>query len=139
MAKEHGFKFDTAQMPLNVMDAHFRSFARKVVPVLVKEGVGVLGMKSMADGAILLSKTATPVECLRYALTLPTSVVITGIESADRLKQALDVVKDFKPLTEDEVAALLEKTKKAAAKGEYEKFKTGVQFDSTAKHPEYLG
>ncbi|MDB5306976.1 MAG: aldo/keto reductase [Gemmataceae bacterium] len=139
VARDHGFHFDTAQMPLNVMDAHFRSFARKVLPVLVKEGVGVLGMKSMGDGNILKSETVTPAECLRYALTLSTSVVITGIESTDRLKQALEVVKDFKPLTEEQVAAILDKTKKAAGKGEYERFKTGVQFDSTATHPEWLG
>lgn len=139
VAREHGFHFDTVQMPLNVMDAHFRSFARKVLPVLLKEGVGVLGMKSMGDGGILKSQTVTPVECLQYALTLPTSVVITGIEKAERLKQALDVVKDFRPLTEGQVAAILDKTKQAAAQGEYEGFKTGVQFDSTAKHPEWLG
>ncbi len=107
VAREYGFRFDTAQMPLNVMDAHFRSFARTVVPILVKEGIGVLGMKSMGDGAILESKTVTVVECLRYALTLPTAVVITGIESTERLRQALDVVKDFKPLTPGQVSTLL--------------------------------
>lgn len=139
VAKEHGFKFDAVQMPLNVMDAHFRSFARKVVPVLVKDGTGLLGMKSMADGGILESKTVTAVECLRYALSLPTSVVITGIEMPERLQQALHVVKNFKPMTKEEVAAVLAKTKEAAARGEYERFKTSVRFDSTAKHPEWLG
>jgi predicted aldo/keto reductase-like oxidoreductase len=139
VAKAHGFHFDTAQMPLNVMDAHFRSFARQVVPELVKGGVGVLGMKSMADGSILESNTVTAVECLKYALTLPTSVVITGIETPERLKQALGVVKGFKPLAPEEVDAILAKTARAAATGNYEKFKTGVQFDGTAKHPEWLG
>jgi predicted aldo/keto reductase-like oxidoreductase len=139
VARGHGFQFDTAQMPLNVMDAHFRSFARTVVPVLIKDGIGVLGMKSMGDGGILESKTATAVECLQFALTLPTSVVITGMETAERLRQALEVVKNFKPLTVEQVAALLEKTRSAASKGAFEKFKTGVQFDGTAKHPEWLG
>jgi aryl-alcohol dehydrogenase-like predicted oxidoreductase len=139
VAKEHGFRFDTVQMPLNLFDAHFRSFARNVVPVLVKEQIGVLGMKPMASGEILEAKVVTAVECLNYALTLPTSVVITGIETMDRLKQALDVAKNFKPLTEDQVGALLKRTEQAAAKGKFEKFKTGVQFDTTAKHPEYLG
>jgi len=139
VAKAHDFHFDTAQMPLNVMDAHFRSFARKAVPVLIKEGVAVLGMKSMADGAILKSNTVTAVECLQYALTLPASVVITGIESTERLKQALDVAKSFQPLSREQVQALLEKTKTAAATGQYEGFKTGVKFDGTAKHPEWLG
>lgn len=139
LAKEHGVRFDAVQLPLNVLDAHFRSFARQVLPVLVKEQIGVLGMKPMASGAILTAKAATAEECLRYALSLPASVVITGMESMDRLTQALAVVKDFKPLAEAEVTALLAKTAKAAARGEHEGFKTGVQFDATAKHPEWLG
>src|SRR3954470_1689943 len=68
VAREHGFKFDAAQMPLNVMDAHYRSFAQLVVPELVEQNVGVLGMKSLANGIILKSNTVTPVECLHYAL-----------------------------------------------------------------------
>ena len=139
VAKENGFRFDAVQLPLNVFDAHFRSFARGVLPVLVKEQIGVLGMKPMASGAILETKAATAVECLQYALTLPTSVVITGIEAMDRLKQALDVVKNFKPLTEEQVAALLKRTEQAAAKGKHEQFKTGTRFDGTAQHPEWLG
>lgn len=139
VAKENGFRFDTVQMPLNVFDAHFRSFARNVVPLLVKDQIGVLGMKPMGSGDILKANVVTAVECLHYALTLPTSVVITGIETMDRLKQALDVAKNFKPLTEEQVNALLKKTAEAAAKGKYERFKTAVEYDSTAKHPEYLG
>lgn len=139
VARENGFRFDTVQMPLNVLDAHFRSFARHVLPALVKEQIGVLGMKPMASGAILQSRAATAVECLNYALTLPTSVVITGMETMDRLKQALEVVKNFKPLPENQVAALLGRTKEAAAKGKNERFKTGTEFDGTAKHPEWMG
>ncbi|VTR94164.1 aldo keto reductase : Aldo/keto reductase OS=Nostoc sp. PCC 7107 GN=Nos7107_1307 PE=4 SV=1: Aldo_ket_red [Gemmata massiliana] len=139
VAKEHGFKFDTAQMPLNVLDAHFRSFEKQVVPVLLKEGVGVLGMKALGDGLVLKSKTATPVECLQYALSLPTSVVITGIDSMAILKQALDVAKTFKPLTKKETTDLLAKTKQAAMKGEFERFKTTNAFDGTAKNPSWLG
>ena len=138
VANEHGFRFDAVQLPLNPFDAHFRSFARTVLPDLVADRVGVLGMKPFASGAILETKTATAVECLNYALTLPTAVVITGIESMDRLKQALDVAKDFKPLSVDAVDALLAKTA-AAARGKYEQFKTGVKFDGTATHPEWLG
>ena len=139
VAAAHGFRFDTVQMPLNVMDAHFRSFARGVLPRLVSENIGVLGMKALGDGAILQSNTVTAVECLQYALTLPTSVVVTGMESMDRLKQALEVVKNFKPLPEPAVAALLDKTKAAALTGKFERFKTGVSFDGTATHPEWLG
>jgi aryl-alcohol dehydrogenase-like predicted oxidoreductase len=139
VAAEHKFHFDTAQMPLNVMDAHFRSFGHKVVPVLVKEGIGVLGMKSMGDGSILQSKTVEPVECLHYAMTLPTSTVITGIDSLEILKQDLEAVKTFKPLTEKEMAALLAKTAKAASEGKFERFKTTNGFDGTAKNPQWLG
>jgi predicted aldo/keto reductase-like oxidoreductase len=139
VAKEHGFKFDTAQLPLNVLDAHFRSFGKNVVPVLIREGIGVLGMKSMGDGLVLKSGVATPVECLRYAMTLPTSVVITGIDSLDVLRQDLEVVRTFQPLTEKETADLLARTAKAAARGEFERFKTTNGFDSTATHPAWLG
>ncbi|HVW01534.1 MAG TPA: aldo/keto reductase, partial [Planctomycetaceae bacterium] len=73
VAGEHGFYFDTVQMPLNVLDAHFRSFARHVLPELIRQGIGVLGMKSLGNGQILKSGCATPVECLHYAMSLPTS------------------------------------------------------------------
>ena len=139
VAALHKFHFDTVQMPLNVMDAHFRSFGQKVLPVLVRNGIGVLGMKPMGDGVILKSKTVTPVECLHYAMTLPTSTVITGIDSLEILKQDLAVVKTFKPLTEEQTDALLKKTAEAAAEGRYERFKTTNGFDGTAQHPEWLG
>jgi aryl-alcohol dehydrogenase-like predicted oxidoreductase len=139
VAAKHGFHLDTAQMPLNVMDAHFRSFAHKVVPVLLKEKIAVLGMKSMADGAILKSKTVTAIECLHYAMTLPTSTVITGIDSLKILKQALEAVRTFRPLTQKQLAALLAKTARAAPEGKYERFKTTNGFDGTARHPEWLG
>ena len=139
VAADRGFKFDTVQMPLNVMDAHFRSFEKLVLPKLVEQGIGVLGMKSMADGIILKSKTVQPIECLHYALNLPTSVVITGIDSMRILEQAFEAARTFRPLSRDQVAALLAKTAQAAAKGEYELFKTSDHFDSTAHHPEWLG
>lgn len=134
-AREHKFRFDTVQMPLNVMDAHFRSFGANVLPVLVKENIGVLGMKSMGSGVLLKSKVVTPIECLHYALSLPTSVVITGIDSMEILEQAFEAVRTFKPLTRQQVASLLAKTARAAAKGEYELFKTSTHFDSTVQKP----
>jgi predicted aldo/keto reductase-like oxidoreductase len=139
VAKENGFSFDTVQMPLNVMDAHYRSFEKLVLPELVKRNIGVLGMKSMANGIILKSGTVTPVECLHYALSLPTSVVITGCDSMEVLDQALDAVRTFHPLTVPQREALLSRTRAAAAHGEYEPFKTSSIFDSTATHPEWLG
>lgn len=139
IATEHKFRFDAVQMPLNVMDAHFRSFEHKVLPVLVKEGIGVLGMKSMADGLILKSKTASPVECLHYALNLPTSVVITGLDSMKLLDQAVEAARTFKPLSEEMVAELLARTSEAAAQGKFELFKTDTRFDGTAHNPQWLG
>jgi aryl-alcohol dehydrogenase-like predicted oxidoreductase len=138
-AKEHNFHFDTVQMPLSLMDAQFRSFGKKVLPVLVAEGIGVLGMKSMGDGMLLKSNTVSPVDYLRYALSLPTSVVITGIDSMAILDQALEVARDFRQLTESETAVLLAKTAAAAANGAFELFKTTPHFDSTVSHPQWLG
>ena len=139
VAKENGFSFDTVQMPLNVMDAHYRSFEKLVLPELVKQNIGVLGMKSMANGIILKSGTVTHVECLHYALNLPTSVVITGCDSMEVLDQALDAVHTFRALSVPQREALLAKTRAVAARGEFEPFKTSSIFDSTATHPEWLG
>lgn len=139
VAAENKFCFDTLQMPLNVMDAHFRSFKRQVLPVLVKDEIGVLGMKSMGDPYILKSNTVKPIECLHYTMNLPTSTVITGIDSMPILEQAFEAVRTFKPMSQAQVAALLKRTATAAAKGQYELFKTSNQFDSTAKNPQWLG
>jgi hypothetical protein len=92
---KHGFSFDTAQTPLNVMDAHFRSFGKEVVPVLVKKQMGVLGMKPIGSGNILKAKVVTPLECLQYALSLPTSLVITGVDSMAILDQAFEAAKTY--------------------------------------------
>jgi aryl-alcohol dehydrogenase-like predicted oxidoreductase len=139
VAAENGFHFDAAQMPLSVMDAHYRSFEKLVVPELVKQKIGVLGMKSMANGIALKSKTATPIECLHYALTLPTSVVITGIDSMEILDQAFEAVSTFHQLGKQEIDVLLARTAKAAATGRYEPFKTTSIFDGTAQNPQWLG
>ena len=138
-AKAHKFRFDAVQMPLNVMDAHFNSFEKKVLPVLVKEQIGVLGMKPLGDKQILESKTAEPIDCLHYALNLPTSVVITGCDSLPILEQALKAARTFKPLSQTEVSALLSKTTQAAQKGEWEKYKTSTNFDGTTQNPQWLG
>lgn len=139
VAAEHGFKFDTAQMPLNVMDAHYRSFAKLVVPELVKQNIGILGMKSLANGILLRSNTVTPIECLHYALNLPTSVVITGIDSMEILDQAFEAARTFQPMNEQQERLLLAKTAEAASRGEFEPFKTSSIFDSTAQNPNWLG
>jgi aryl-alcohol dehydrogenase-like predicted oxidoreductase len=139
IASEHQFHFDAVQMPLNVMDAHFRSFERQVLPELVKDGIGVLGMKPIGSGVILKSNTVKPIECLHYALNLPTSVVITGIDRMEYLQQAFEAARTFRPMPKESVAALLGRTAQAAASGKFELFKTDVRFDATARHPDWLG
>jgi aryl-alcohol dehydrogenase-like predicted oxidoreductase len=139
VAGEHGFTFDAVQMPLSVMDAHYRSFERLVLPELVRQNIGVLAMKSMGNGIFLRSRTVTPAECLRYALNLPVSVVLTGIDGMEVLEQAVEVARTFRPMGQAEVDALLAKTAGAGAHGEFEPFKTSSLFDSTAEHPEWLG
>jgi aryl-alcohol dehydrogenase-like predicted oxidoreductase len=139
VADENGFNFDTVQMPLNVMDAHYRSFQQLVLPELVERQIGVLGMKPIANGLILKSGTVTATECLHYALNLPTSVVITGCDSMEILDQALEAARTFRPMSQEEVRALLARTAKAASKGEFELFKTTSIFDSTTYHPDWLG
>ena len=93
----------------------------------------------MGDPYILKSNTVKPIECLHYAMNLPSSTVITGFENMQILDQALEAVRTFKPMSQEQVQALLNKTRTAAAKGQYELFKTTSQFDSTAKNPEWLG
>jgi len=139
VARERGFTIDTVQMPVNVMDAHYRSFSKLVIPELVRQNIGVLAMKTMANGIILRSGAVTALECLHYALNLPTSVVITGIDSMERLEQAFEAVRTFHPMSQAEVDALLAKTAAAASLGEFEPFKTSSIFDATAVHPEWLG
>ncbi len=135
----HGFTFDTVQMPLNVMDAHFRSFAHQVVPVLVEHKIGVLGMKPLGSGIIMDSKTVTAIEALHYAMNLPTSVVINGCDSIERVDQALEAARTFRPMSKEEVAAILAKTAQAAANGRFEPFKTTTGFDGTVHNPQWLG
>ena len=138
-AQKHGFHFDTVQMPINVMDAHFRSFTKEVMPVAIQQGIGVLAMKTFGDHYILDSKTVDPVEALQYGLSQPVSVVITGIDSMPILDQAMAAVKNFKPMTEPQMAALLARTEVAASDGKYELFKTSSHFDGTAQNPKWLG
>jgi len=138
-ARKHGFTFDAVQMPLNVMDAHFNSFEKRVLPVLLKNDIGVLGMKPMGDHVILESKTATPVECLHYAMNLPTSVVITGCDSLPILQQALQAARSFQPMNSSQVSVLLVKTAKAAEAGQFELYKTSHRFDGTYANPQWLG
>jgi predicted aldo/keto reductase-like oxidoreductase len=138
-ARARGFRFDAVQLPLNVMDAHYDSFEQQVVPVLVEQEIGVLGMKPLGDPFVLVSGTVTAVECLHYAMHLPTSVVITGCDSLPVLEQALHAAQSFRPLDPAAVAALLQRTAHAARDGKYELYKTTHHFDGTYQNPHWLG
>lgn len=138
-AKKHGVKFDAQQMPLNVMDHHFKSFERDVLPRCKADGVGVLGMKPLGSGDILKAKVATAEECLRYAMSLPVDTTITGCDSEPVLDQALRVAMGFQPMPDSERTALLARSLEAAQRGEFEAFKTTTRFDGTVQNPEWLG
>lgn len=139
VAAARKFHFDAVQMPLNVMDAHWHSFEKKVVPAAVEQGIAILGMKPMGAGLVLQSKTVTAMDCLHYAMNLPTSVVITGCESMKDLEQAVEAAKTFRPLSAEQVAALLAKTETVARNGTFEWYKTTTQFDGTVQNPQWLG
>ncbi|WP_245632644.1 aldo/keto reductase [Edaphobacter aggregans] len=139
VAKKHNFHLDTVQMPINVMDAHFRSFAKEVMPVALQQGTAILAMKTFGDHFILDSKTVEPIEALHYGLTQPVSVVITGIDSPTILQQALTAARTFKPLSDTQVTALLARTRDAASEGRFELFKTSNRYDGTAANPKWLG
>ena len=142
VARENDFHFDTVQMPINVMDAHFRSFSAQVLPVLVREKIGPLAMKTFGDHFVLdAAKKAgvDPIDMLHFSMSLPVSVVITGIDKQEVLDQAIQAAKTYKPFDKGAVAALLGKTRLAANKGESELYKTSWHFDSTAQNPDWLG
>lgn len=139
VADLHDFQFEAVQLPLNVMDAHYDSFEKLVLPELVKRGIGVLGMKPLGSGEILKAKVVSAPACLHYAMNLPTSVVITGCEKMADLEQALLAARSFKPMSENEIAALLAQTAQVADNGRYELYKTSRKFDGTHKNPGWLG
>jgi aryl-alcohol dehydrogenase-like predicted oxidoreductase len=139
VAKRNGFKFDTVQMPLNLMDVHFDSFQKEVLPLLVADGIGVLGMKPICAGKLMESKTVSAIDCLHYALSLKTDVVITGCDSMEILDQALEAVRSFKQLSPEQMRQLEAKTVAVAESGDFEEYKTTHEHDSTTMHPHWLG
>jgi len=139
VAQSKGIRFDAVQMPINIMDAQFRSFQAGLLPRLVEQEIGVLGMKSLGDGVILESNLVKPIECLHYAMTLPVSALITGIDSMAILEQALEAARTFTPLTEEQISDILSRTREASESGRYELFKTSATFDATARNPNWLG
>ena len=127
---EHDFPFDTVQMPLNCFDASFRSFEKRVLPEATKRGIAVLGMKSLGGGGEMVTSGAiTPEEGLRYAMSLPASTTISGIESMSVLEQNLEIARNFHPMSEEEMETLRRRCRGMASDGRYEKFKTTKFYD----------
>ncbi len=126
-------EWDTAQMPINVLDAHYRSFQRGVVPVCLKKNVGVIGMKSLAGGSprgrIPSMGQATAQECIRYALSLPVASLVVGIQTMEDLKQDVAIARNFQPMPDGEKERLLARVKEQAGDGRHELFKSTQTFD----------
>ncbi len=139
VADQHNFHFDSVQMPLNVMDAHYDSFEQGVLPIANARGTAVFGMKAFGDAFIVKSGVATPAELLHYPMSLPITLQVCGIDKAEVLQQALNAVRSFMPLTPDQRAAILAKTAAVAADGKTERYKTSHHFDGTIKNPQWLG
>jgi predicted aldo/keto reductase-like oxidoreductase len=139
VARRQGFRFDSVQMPINVLDVHYRSFERDVVPVALQDGTAVLGMKPMGAGLILEAGAASAEECLRYAMGVPgVAVTITGCDSQGVLEQALSIASNFQPMSAKDRESLLLRTADAAEGGQWEKFKTTHQFDGTVQNVRWL-
>jgi aryl-alcohol dehydrogenase-like predicted oxidoreductase len=136
--RKHNYPLAAAQMPVNLLDAHYKSFTHQVLPVLARHGIAPLAMKTLAAGGIVKNKFATATECLHYAMTLPTTTVITGMDSAAILDQGINAARTFKPLSKDQIVALLDRTRPMSADGKYEAFKTTANFDGTVKNPDWL-
>ena len=138
-AAKHGFHFDTVQMPVNALDHHFDSFGQKVIPVAQKHDIAVLGMKPLSNAAILKTNAITAPEALRYAMSVPVTLTITGCESIANLNQALDVARNFKPLDVEQKIALLQKTRPFADGAKFEDYKSLQIYDGTFHNPQWLG
>lgn len=139
---EKPFAWDTAQMPINVADAHYRSFQNDVVPVCLKKKVAVIGMKALGGGgrggSVFTSRTdLTPAECYRYALSQPVASQVVGLTSLDQLKQAVAVARDFEPMGEPEKQALLDRVAPEAGDGRHEMFKSTQAFDGAVHRAQH--
>lgn len=123
------FEWDTVQMPINILDAHYSSFQKEVVPECNRREIGVIGMKGLAGGAIPKEVGIRAEDCRRYALSLPISSLVCGIASRDDLRQDLGVARGFQPMTEQELGDLLARSREPGSQGEFERFKTTRNYD----------
>jgi aryl-alcohol dehydrogenase-like predicted oxidoreductase len=139
LADRQGFAFDTVQMPVNVFDAHYKSFAAAVIPVAQAHDMGILAMKTFGDANLLETKLVEPIDMLHYSMNLPVTTVITGIDKPEILDQAIEAATSFTSLSDEKVAAILATTRDAAHDGSLERYKTSRFFDSTEQNPSWLG
>lgn len=131
LADEHGVKFDTVQMPLNPFDASYRSFQQHVLPEALRRGMGAIGMKSLGgNGEPIQQGAITVTEALRYAMSLPVSVTVSGIDSLQVLRQNLTIARDFKPMTPQEMLDLANRCTAIAADGHLELYKSTKKYDA---------
>jgi aryl-alcohol dehydrogenase-like predicted oxidoreductase len=135
---EQDFEWDAVQMPLNVLDAHYKSFEKKVLPVLFNREIGIIGMKPFAAGMLFETNTVSAMEALHYAMNLPADVVVTGMQSKADLERAIEAAESFARLSDSEVESMLERTAAKAGNGKFEVYKTTEWLDSTSAHPEWL-
>jgi predicted aldo/keto reductase-like oxidoreductase len=131
------FEWDTSQMPINVMDAHYRSFQKQVVPVFLKRNMGIIGMKGLGGGRILGVEGLTAEECLRYCLSLPITTQVLGMTSIEQLKQNIAVARGFKPMSAEERTRLLDRVKEVASDGRTELFKSTQRFDNNGHRKQH--
>ncbi len=126
---DRDYEWDAVQMPLNVMDAHFKSFQKNILPILLERNIGVIAMKSLACGFIQRANVVQPAEAINYVLNLPIDTLVSGMRDMDILETNVALARNFKPMSDEEQKVLLAKTKEAASEGEYEPFKTTRDFD----------
>jgi len=124
-----GFDWDTVQMPVNVLDAHFKSFQKNVLPVLVERNIGAIAMKTLADGHLLKAGVVTPQEALTYVWSQPVSTIVSGMDSLELVRNQARLASNFVPLSAEEQEKLLQRTAKAAKGGAFEPFKTSNRYD----------
>jgi len=132
---EGGFPFDTVQMPMSILDYHYRSFQGTILPKALERGMGVLAMKTLGGGpgAIPKSGAASVEECLRYAMSLPVSTVVSGMKTMEELRQNIGAAKSFTPMSETEISALRERTQPFGNDGRFEDYKTVWHVDIQEK------
>ena len=124
-----GFPFDAVQMPLNLLDAHYKSFEQEILPICQEQGIAVIGMKSFSSGDIFeLAATVTPAEALGYAMSLPVATVVSGMDSLEVMRQNLEIARGFEPFSAEQRTELLARTQPHST-GEYERFKTTYDFE----------